>query len=146
MKRKNIHPYLSPELFKSFKGYCNSRNISQSSVVEAALQEYLDENSDIRLLLRRLDRQGRHLDRVERDLTALAEAFGVFVQLWFAHTPRLGDEDKKGAEKEAWNRYSQFVDYVARQLGGGHRFINDLVEDVLGDEEELKKAVSDEEN
>lgn len=146
MKRKNIHPYLSPELFKRFKGYCNSRNISQSSVVEAALQEYLDENSDIRLLLRRLDRQSRHLDRVERDLTALAEAFGVFVQLWFAHTPRLGDEDKKGAEKEAWNRYSQFVDYVARQLGGGHRFIDDLVEDVVSDEEELKKAVDEGEN
>lgn len=146
MKRKNIHPYLSPELFQRFKSYCSKRNISQSSVVEAALQEYLDDNSDIRLLLRRLDRQGRHLDQVERDVTALAEAFSVFVQLWFAHTPRLGDEDKKGAEKEAWNRYSQFVEYVARQLGGGHRFINDLVEDVLGDEEELKKAVDGEGN
>ena len=146
MKRQNIHPYLSPELLKSFKSYCNKRNISQSSVVEAALQEYLDDNSDIRLLLRRLDRQGRHLDRIERDLAALTEAFGVFVQLWFAHTPRLGDEDKKGAEKEAWNRYSQFVDYVSRQLAGGHRFVNDLVDDVVGDEDELKKAVNDDVN
>jgi hypothetical protein len=146
MKRRNIHPYLSPELFKSFKSYCSSRNISQSSVVEAALQQYLDDNSDIRLLLRRLDRQGRHLDRIERDQTAMSEAFGVFVQLWFAHTPRLGDEDKKGAEKEAWTRYSQFVDYVYRQLAGGHRFIDDLVQDVVGDEDELKKAVNDDVN
>lgn len=142
MKRRNIHPYLSPELFKSFKSYCSSRNISQSSVVEAALQQYLDDNSDIRLLLRRLDRQGRHLDRIERDQTAMAEAFGVFVQLWFAHTPRLGDEDKRGAEKEAWARYSQFVDYVSRQLSGGHRFINDLVEDVVADDGELKEQIA----
>ena len=35
---------------------------------------------------------------------------------------------------------------LARQLGGGHRFINDLVEDVLGDEEELKKTVDDDGN
>jgi hypothetical protein len=146
MKRKNIHPYLSPELLKRFTGYCNKKNVSQSSVVEAALQEYLDDNSDIRLLLRRMDRLGRQLDRIEREVGALAEAFGVFVQLWFAHTPRLGDVERKGAEKEAWNRYSQFVEYVARQLGGGHRFINDLVEDVVGDEGELKKAVDGEGN
>jgi len=135
MKRKNIHPYLSPELMKNFKSYCNKNNVSQSSVVEAALQEYLDDNSDIRLLLRRLDRQGRHLDRLERDVAVLSEAFGVFVQLWFAHTPRLGDMERKSAEKEAWDRYSQFVDYVSNQITGGHRFINDLVQDVEdGDE------------
>lgn len=138
MKRKNIHPYLSPELMKRFTGYCNRKNVSQSSVVEAALQEYLDENSDIRLLLRRLDRLSRQLDRIEREVEALAEAFGVFVQIWFAHTPRLGDVDKKGATQESWDRYSGFVEYVARQLGAGHRFINDLVEDVVGDDEELK--------
>jgi hypothetical protein len=28
----------------------------------------------------------------ERKLTALAVAFRIFVQLWFAHTPRLGDD------------------------------------------------------
>jgi len=137
MKRKNIHPYLSPELMKSFKSYCNKNNVSQSSVVEAALQEYLDDNSDIRLLLRRLDRQSRHLDRIKRDVTVLSEAFGVFVQLWFAHTPRIGDTEKKSAEKEAWSRYSQFVDYVSNQITGGHRFINDLVQDVDGSDNNL---------
>ena len=68
----------------------------------------------------------------------MTDAFGVFVQFWFVHTPRLRDEDKKSAEKEAWNRYSQFVDYVSRQLAGGHRFVNDLVDDVVADDEELK--------
>jgi hypothetical protein len=37
---------------------------------------------------------------------AFAEAFGVFVQLWFAHTSWLSDEEKKGADKESRNRYS----------------------------------------
>ncbi|NTW88300.1 MAG: hypothetical protein HGB26_04070 [Desulfobulbaceae bacterium] len=44
-------------------------------------------------------------------------------------------EVKKCGEKEVWNRYSQFVDFVSRQLAGGHRFVNDLVEDVADDEE-----------
>jgi len=115
---------------KNFKSYCNKNNVSQSSVVEAALQEYLDDHSDIKLLLRRLDRQSRHLDRLERDMGVLSEAFGVFVQLWFAHTPRLGETEKKSAEKEAWGRYSQFVEYVSKQITGGHRFVDDLVQDI----------------
>jgi hypothetical protein len=68
----------------------------------------------------------------------LDKAFGIFVQLWFDHTLGLVDEDKKGAEKEAWNRYSQRVDYVSRQLAGGYRFVNDLVDDVVADDEEFK--------
>jgi hypothetical protein len=38
-------------------------------------------------LLRRLDRLGRHATRLERDINAMAEAFAVFVQLWFAQDP-----------------------------------------------------------
>jgi len=37
------------------------------------------------------------------------------------------------------------VDYVANQMAGGHRFVDDLVQDV-GDKDELKQAVNDDEN
>jgi len=146
MKRKNIHPYLSPELYEQFKAYCKRVSPTESSVIESALKEYFDDSKDMNLLLRRLDRIGRYLNRLERDINATAEALAVYVQLWFAHTPRIGDNEKDAARQEAWNQYQKFVDYVANQMAGGHRFIDDLVQDVVGDEDELKQAVNDDED
>jgi hypothetical protein len=53
---------------------------------------------------------------------------------------------RRARKKETRNRYWLFVDYISRQLAGGHRFVNDLVDDVVGDEDELKKAVNDDVN
>ena len=64
----------------------------------------------MKLLLRRLDRLGRHATRLERDINAMAEAFAVFVQLWFAHTPSIGENEKDAARREAWNQYQKFVE------------------------------------
>ena len=75
----------------------------------------------------------------------MAEAFAIFMQFWFAHTPSIGENEKDAARREAWNQYQKFVEYVATQMAGGHRFIDDLVQDVVGDEEELKQAVNNEE-
>ena len=146
MKRKNIHPYLSPELYAQFKAYCKRINATESSVIGSALKEYFDDSTDMKLLLRRLDRLGRHATRLERDINAIAEAFAVFVQLWFAHTPSIGENEKDAARREAWNQYQKFVEYVATQMAGGHRFIDDLVQDTIADEDELHQAVRNEEN
>ncbi|WP_192496446.1 hypothetical protein [Chlorobium phaeovibrioides] len=47
---------------------------------------------------------------------------------------------------EAWNQYQKFVEYVATQIAGDHRFINDLMQDTIADEDELHKAVSSNDN
>lgn len=49
---------------------------------------------------------------------------------------------KNAARREAWNQYQKFVEYVATQMAGGHRFIDDLVQDTIADEDELHQAVS----
>jgi len=49
----------------------------------------------------------------------MAEAFAVFVQLWFAFTPSIGENEKDAARREAWNQYQKFVEYVATQMEGG---------------------------
>ncbi len=58
-KRKNIHPYLSPELYQRFKSYCKQKGVTETSVVESALAQYLDEKCDLALILKKLDRIGR---------------------------------------------------------------------------------------
>jgi len=139
-RRKNIHPYISDEILKRFKKYCSSMNLTESSVVEAALQKYFDADSkDFPLLLKRLDRLQRALGRIERDLSMLAEAFSVFVQLWFAHTPKIDEDEKDASKRQAGDRYNQFVDFVASKLTSGHRFIDDLVQFDLTDGSDPKE-------
>jgi len=59
------------------------------------------------------------------------------VQLWFAHTLSIGEHEKDAARKELWNQYRKFVEYVAAKMACGHRFIDDLVQDIIADEDEL---------
>lgn len=128
-RRKNIHPYISDEIYNKFKKYCASLDLTESSVVEAVLQKFFDaETKDFPLLLKRLDRLQRAIGRVERDLSMVTEAFSVFVQIWFAHTPKIDESERDASKRQAGDRYNQFVDYVASKLTSGHRFIDDLVQ------------------
>ncbi|WP_156778009.1 hypothetical protein [Chlorobium ferrooxidans] len=47
---------------------------------------------------------GRHATQLELDINSMTEAFAVFVQLWFAHTPSIGENEKDAARREAWNQ------------------------------------------
>ena len=42
-----IYPYLSSSLQKRFKRYCKAHGHTESSVVETALNEYLDDTKDM---------------------------------------------------------------------------------------------------
>lgn len=66
----------------------------------------------------------------------------MYVQLGFAHTPRIGENEKDAVRQGVWNQYQKFIEYVATQMAGGHRFIDDLVKDTIADADELHQAVS----
>jgi hypothetical protein len=136
VQRHRIQPYLSKALAQRFVAYCAATATTESAVAEAAIAQYLDQTSDHTVLMRRLDRLNRAATRTQRDLDVLAEAFGTFVQIWFAHTPMIPSDAKSGARREAATRYQQFVDHVATKLGRGRQFIDDLVKD-LADVDEL---------
>jgi hypothetical protein len=134
--RDQIFPYLTPALRKLLRLYSTRRGSTESSVVERALVDYLDGDvTDRALILRRLDRQSRGLTTLQRDVELLAQGFGVFVQLWFAHTPRIADDSRAAAEKEALRRYSQFLDHVVSEIAAGRRFARDESSDQRDDPE-----------
>ncbi|MEI6692239.1 MAG: hypothetical protein WCL43_05915 [Chlorobium sp.] len=41
-----------------------------------------------------------------------ALVFAFFVQLSFAHTPSIGENEKDAAKRNTWNQYQKFVEYV----------------------------------
>jgi hypothetical protein len=141
-KRKNIHPYLSDSLMNRFKKYCSTTGSTESSVVEEALQRFFDDRYDTALLLRRLDRQGRSVTRLARDLDFFAQAFSIFVQIWFAYTPKIPEDAKGPANQLAQKRFADYIDYVARSMASGDKFFDLIPRDEIADETELSEMAS----
>lgn len=86
-----------------------------------------------------MNRLGRAEARTQRDLEVLSEAFGVWVRIWFAHTPSMEGAAKELARRTAESRFAQFVEHVVERFSGRERFLDDLPREVLADEVELEK-------
>ena len=138
--RVRLVPYVPAELGERVVAACASSGVTESAVVEAALRQYLDGTSDRTLLLRRLDRLGRAVERDHRDLELLTETFAVYMRLWFAHTPSIPEDGKHAARMTAESRYRQFVQHVAEQFSGGRRFLDDLPHEVVAEDAEMEIA------
>jgi predicted DNA-binding protein len=128
-RRKNIHPYLSDELYDRFKKFAVSTGSTESSIVETALSEYLDQTSHRRIVLKRLNTLDAKVERLNRDQTILLETLGTFVNVWMIHNPKLAAGSEDLQRKAAAPRFAAFQKHVARRLSGGQRFVNDIVEE-----------------
>jgi hypothetical protein len=133
-----IHPRLPRELVGRMRGYASGKGASQSAVIQTALEKYLADANDATMVIRRLDRVSRAVGGLRRDVGVVADALGVFVQVWLAHTPRIADADRPGAEKAAHARFAQFTEHVASRFASGRSFMSELVRDAdLDDPEAL---------
>jgi hypothetical protein len=133
-ERVRIHPYVDRAIATQLAAHSAATGVAASAVVQAALSEYLDHKGHVTLLLQRLGRLGRAGARTHRDLQLLMDAFGVWVRLWFAHTPRVDDDAKDFARRTAEARYVQFVDHVGETFANGHRFLDDFPREVAAEE------------
>jgi len=138
---ERIYPRIAPTLAQRLAKHAAASGISETAIVEAALEQYLDRTSDTTLLMRRLDRLGRAQERSQRDQELHAEAFAAFVRMWFAQTPSIPQDARKTALASAEARFRQFLQYVAQQISKGGGFFDQLPREPLGDEQELS-AVS----
>jgi len=144
--RVRLQSYVEPELAQRVDRFCAASGLSESMLVRSSLLQRLDGTGDVTLMLRRFDRLGRAQERGDRNVQIMLEAFALFVQLWFAHTPNLPEDAKRAARMSAESRYRQFVEQVAERLTGGRRFLDDLPQERLADEAELARlAEKDEE-
>jgi hypothetical protein len=135
--RVRLQSYVDPALAERLDRFSAAMGLSESAIVKSSLCQYLDGTSDVTLLLRRLDRLGRAAERNQRDLALLSDAFAVFVRMWFAHTPSIPEDAKRGARMTAESRYQQFVEHVGEQFSSGRRFLDDLPHESVAHEAEL---------
>jgi len=95
------HIRLPPAVASKLADYATQKRVPQALVVETALCSYLSPDGSERLeaaLGRRLDRLGRQMERVERNLTISHEALALFVRFWLTATPQLPDTALRAAQ------------------------------------------------
>jgi hypothetical protein len=142
--RRRIQPYILRELAHRLAKYAVTHGTTDSAVVEAALRQLLDGTNDHVQLLRSLDRNARALERLQRDLELSMETFAIWVRFWFAHTPPIAEDAKRAARALVDGRYRQFANHVADQFNQGKRFIDDLPQESIADDDELVRAAEQE--
>jgi len=93
---ERIYPRVAPPLAQRLAQHAAASGISETAVVEAALERYLDgAPTDTALIMARLDRLGRAHERSQRDQMLHAEAFVAYVNMWFAKTSRAATSRRR---------------------------------------------------
>jgi len=131
--RTRLNVYFPPELARQVDELAIRRRISRSAIVEAAVASYLSPDGADRLeaaFSRRLDRQSRQLQRLERNMGLTTEALALFVRFWLSVTPPLPDEDQAVAQVKGRKRYEGFIETLGRRYASGKSLMDDISEDV----------------
>ena len=133
VRRVRISARISVSVRDRLTKYCAASGISERSLIENALRQYLEGSSDSALMLRRLDRLSVALSRDHRELELLSEAFGLYMRAWFlAHSPSVADSKILRAGEGA---YKAFAQHLGERFSAGHRFVDDLPTGSMNEED-----------
>ncbi len=131
--KDRLSVYLDPGVMAQLSAYAARRNKSLSLVAEAAIASFLSADGPDRLeaaLSRRLDRQSRQTERLERDLGISVEMLALFVRHWLTVTPLSPDSSQAAAQAKGRERFEGFVEALGRRLASGRSIAREISEEV----------------
>lgn len=137
MTKIRLNVYFDPDLFDQLEATATSRRVPMTHIVEAALASFLTpDEADQReaALVRRLDRMTRAIERFERDQEIAGEAMALFIRFWLSAIPPIQDDLREAAMAQGKERYTGFVETLARRLAKGSTLAKELSRDIKGDE------------
>jgi hypothetical protein len=131
--KDRLSVYLDPGVMAQLSAYAARRNKSLSLVAEAAIASFLSADGPDRLeaaLSRRLDRQSRQTERLERDLGISVEMLALFVRHWLKVTPLSPDNSQAAVQAKGRERFEGFVEALGRRLASGRSIAREISEDI----------------
>ena len=124
---------LDAELSRLVEERARAKRVTKTEVVEAALASLLSPDHEERLeavLVRRLDRMTRQIDRLLWHVELSNEALALFIRFWLVSNPPLPDAAAKAAQAMGTQRYHGFVDALAKRMEGGPKLREEMSEDI----------------
>jgi len=131
--RTRMNVYFPPEILRQLIDLADRKNISRSSIVEAAVTSFLSPDGADRAeaaFTRRLDRLSRQVQRLERDQSVVTETLALFIRFWLTVTPQLPADAQAAAQAKGRERFENFVEVLGRRLAKGQSLLHEIPEDV----------------
>jgi hypothetical protein len=119
-----LQSYVEPDFADKVDRFCEATGLSESKLIKSAVAKYIDGTSDWALVQRRLNDIKNAVARHHRDDEFHAEAFAVFVQVWYAHMPQIPEDRKAAARQLGKSQFRDFAEHVASHFTGGERFLD----------------------
>jgi hypothetical protein len=139
MKPK-LSAYVSDSVSQRLELAAKRPGTNKSAIVDAALDRFLNPERDTSgdaVLVRRLDRMSRQLDRIDGDLSVMAETIALFVRYYLTITPPLPSGDQDAARALGRERFEMFVAQVGKRVASGGRLVADVMERVSSSKPDL---------
>lgn len=90
-----LQTYISGHVHEQVALYCAQRNWHESTFFETASVQLLEGTGDKQVLLRRLDRLDRRVQRIDETLRASLVLLHEFVEVWFERAHRSTGDTKR---------------------------------------------------
>jgi predicted transcriptional regulator len=134
--KARLSVYLDPALMAQLTDLAKRKKESMSLVAEAAIASFLTpDEADRReaVIVRRLDRLARQMERQERDLTVSVEALALFIRFWLTITPPLPEHAQARAQADGRDRFNGFLETLGQRLAKGQRLFQEVSTDMRFD-------------
>ncbi|KAB2707104.1 CopG family transcriptional regulator [Brucella intermedia] len=131
-KKQRLSVYLDPDLKRRLADFAGRRGQSDSLIAEAAIASFLSPDADERkeaAIGKRLDRIDRRIQRLERDVGIVNEAFALFIRFWLTSTASLPDTVQAAARAKGGERYDKFLVALGHRLANGPRLRQEVPEE-----------------
>jgi hypothetical protein len=120
---------LDAGLVQGIENRARQSGSTKTEVVEAALAALLtpeDREKAEALVIRRLDRLARILERLEWHTDLTNETLALFVRHWLTSTTPIPDGALAAAQATGKRRWEGFVDALAKRMEGGAKLAAEL--------------------
>lgn len=135
--RPRIRPYIDEDVYVWLRTASLRPGKTESDIVNHALRaEMKGEHEDVRVkaMLRRLDRQTRALEIVQRNQLISAEAFALFMRYFLTVIPAVSENEKDATQAEGHVRFTTYLESLRTVLEDGEPVLFTALEDVMVDQ------------
>src|SRR5215471_18302115 len=134
MTKARLSVYLDPHMMAQLAELADRKRQPKSLIAEAAIMSFLTpDDADRReaVLTRRLDLLTRQGERLERDVSIVAETLALFIRFWLTVTPPLPQSTQVAAQAKGRERFESFLETLGRRLAKGQSVLREVSLDGL---------------
>ena len=126
LNSKQVNTRLPLHMVQQIKFVAQERGVTDGSIIEAALREFLGKTEQEEILLKKMDRISRQLEKMRRENKAMIEVLSSFIRVYLTHERDIPEAEKANAEIKGARRFVRFMDLVASELDKNKPFFDEL--------------------